>query len=133
MRKLRPVGRQIRRPIKTIKEIPGEVREVEVIKEVVREVPVEVEKIVERIVYRDRPDPAIFDEPELGPPPEFAEFARDGEAYGDTAARLAQVISELNNKRLLAGTHWTEADEAKDKRLGKALKWWQGKHSIEVT
>lgn len=58
MRKLSPVGRRIRRPLTTIREVPGEVREVEKIVYVDREVP------VEKIVYVDRPDPEVFDEPE---------------------------------------------------------------------
>lgn len=140
--------RKIRRPLTTIRDV-GETREivkvervevpVEIIKEVevIKEVPVkdtEAETRLENVLKeleRVKAENEIRspETPEL--PAEVAELLREGHSMGDAANELARRWAEFANLRQL-NQELTPEQLAKEKRLQKALNWFQGDHSIEV-
>jgi hypothetical protein len=140
--------RKIRRPLTTIRDV-GETREivkvervevpVEIIKEVevIKEVPVkdtEAETRLENVLKeleRVKAENEIRspETPEL--PAEVAELLREGHSMGDAADELARRWAEFANLRQL-NQELTPEQLAKEKRLQKALNWFQGDHSIEV-
>lgn len=147
--------RKIRRPLTTIRDV-GETREivkvervevpVEVVKtvEVIKEVPIkdtEAETRLEEMEARlqaaqealqARPKTIMPDfEPKPEPPAEVAELLREGHSMGDAANELARRWAEFANLRQL-NQELTPEQLAKEKRLQKALNWFQGDHSIEV-
>lgn len=65
------------------------------------------------------------------PPAEVAELLREGRSMGDAANELARRWAEFANLRQL-NQELTPEQLAKEKRLQKALNWFQGDHSIEV-
>ena len=69
--------------------------------------------------------------PKPEPPAEVAELLREGHSMGDAANELARRWAEFANLRQL-NQELTPEQLAKEKRLQKALNWFQGDHSIEV-
>lgn len=118
MRKLSQVGRQIRRPLKTVKEVPGPERVVYVDRE--------------KVVYRDRPDPEIFDEPEAPRPLE--DLLRENESYGQGIDRMrrewVQLMGRMVDKNV---TPLSDGERKLLKRYDRVFHNRDDDRSIEIT
>lgn len=138
----------MRRPLRTVREVPGDVRVETVIKEKIvyrdREVPVQDEQVITNLQraiqeQRARADAAEsrlaekgYEESEAPEPPEMvSELLREGHSMGDAANELARRWATFANLRQL-NQELTPEQLAQEKRLQRALNWFQGDHSIEV-
>ena len=116
-------------------EVIEKIVEVEVVREV--ENTARLEEMEARLqaaqeALQARPKTIMPDfEPKPEPPEMVAELLREGRSMGDAANELARRWAEFANLRQL-NQELTPEQLAKEKRLQKALNWFQGDHSIEV-